>query len=209
MKENKKGTYVILGILLVAVAGLSIAYAALSTTLNVNFGTVTQTAQTWNVKFKEGNVTATVGGTSATGRSCGTATVSTDGLTITVGATQLSKPSDSCVWQLTVQNNGTIDATLSGISATDPTGTGFSCTPTSGATNTLTCGNIIYKLGTNNTCSTLLATGGTLAKKSGSTPGSQTIYLCATYDSSKTSLSNSSAEIVQTGTKFTLTYGQK
>ena len=69
-----------MGVLSVMILGLSIAFAALSATLNINFGNVNQTAQTWNVQFNDStaSVTATEGGTSATGRSCGTASVSAE-----------------------------------------------------------------------------------------------------------------------------------
>ena len=199
-KSNKKITYIVIGILLVAVAGLSIAFAALSTTLNITFGNVTQDALTWNVHFKSGDVTGSASGTNdTTGRSCGTITISGDGLTATVGATTLSKPKDKCTWTLVVQNEGSIDATLNTISGVAPTGTNVSCTPST-ITNT-----ILVSETTNNT---LLTTGGTLAKKSGSTPGTQTVYLVAEY-LDNTTMSNSGGAITQSGAKFTLKYNQK
>lgn len=199
MKENngKKGMYIVIAFLLVALVGLSIAFAALSTNLNINFGTVTQTKQTWNVGFTENNSLAgTPGGSSATGRSCGTANVTSS--TATVAATELSKPGDKCVWHLVVNNTGSIDATLSTITPGKPTS--VDCT-ISGAS--MVCGNITYKLATTDAGTTLLTTGGTLAK----TSGTMDVYLIAEYTGTGVNTSNS--DIVQTGAKFTLNYTQK
>ena len=98
MNNKNKSMIAIIAILVIALITLSIAFAALSATLNINFGNVNQTAQTWNVQFKDStaSVTATEGGTSATGRSCGTASVSAT--QVTVANTELSKPGDKCTW---------------------------------------------------------------------------------------------------------------
>lgn len=195
MEKNKKGSYIIMGVLSVMILGLSIAFAALSATLNINFGNVNQTAQTWNVQFNDStaSVTATEGGTSATGRSCGTASVSAT--QVTVANTELSKPGDKCTWALTVENKGSIDATLTSVTPTAPTS--VSCTP-SGAS--MVCGNITYKLATNSDGSTLLATNSTLAKTNGTLP----VYLILKYTG--TEVNNST--VVQSNGGFTLVYNQ-
>lgn len=209
-KNNKKITYIIVGVLTFAIVGLSIAFAAMSTTLNVTFGTVTQDALTWDVHFKSQTYTGTASGTSdTTGRSCGNVTIGSDGLTATVAETHLSKPKDKCTWTLVAENAGSIDANLSAITVKAPTGTNVTCSPaasshTSGTT--ITCGNIKYSLYSSGT--TALATGATLAKKSGSTNGTMNVILVAEY-LDNTTMSNSSAAITQSGAEFKLTFSQK
>lgn len=193
--RGKKSTYVILGVLLVAVAGLSIAYAALSTTLNINFGTVTQTQQTWNVHFKAAtNVAATEQKTSTNGFSCGKATVTAS--TVTVGDTQLSKPDDKCTWALQIQNEGTIDAKLGTITAIKPTSK--DCT-VSGAS--MVCGNVTYKLSTTTDGGTLLAKDSVINKNT-----NLNVYLVAMYNDAN--LDDSAAD-THTSAGFTLVYNQK
>lgn len=195
--KNKKAIYSVIAILIVVVVGLSIAYAALSTTLNIQFGTVTQNQLTWVVAFKsESSITGTASGSSdSTGRSCGTASAS--GASVSVNETHLSKPGDKCVWKTTVQNTGGINAKLTTINATAPSG--ITCTIAS-AKNTMTCGNIKYSLGTNNTCSTLL----TVPKEIAKTSGAYDVYVCAEYVGDSV---NSSA-VTQSGAKFTLKHDQ-
>ena len=195
MEKNKKGSYIIMGVLSVMILGLSIAFAALSATLNINFGNVNQTTQTWNVQFNDSaaSVTASEGGTSATGRVCGTASVSAT--QVTVADTQLSKPGDKCTWALKVENKGSIDATLTSVTPTAPTS--VSCTP-SGAS--MVCGNITYKITTDPAGTTLLTSGGTL----GNTTGTLPIYLIAEYTGDGETMS----AVTQTGAKFTLLYDQ-
>ncbi len=199
MKNMKKNKTLRTALIVVAVlmVGLTIAYAAtlLSSNLNISVNKVTQNAMEWNVGFNPGNVTGTASGSSdSTGRSCGTATVTAT--TVTVADTTLSKPNDKCTYALTVKNTGGIDATLKTITAVKPTST--QCT-ISGAS--MTCGNLVYKLTTDSSGSTLLTSGGTLVK----TNGTQPVYLVISYEGSDV---NSSA-VNQTLGGFTLLYEQK
>jgi len=198
MENERKRLYIIMCTLAVAVVGLSIAYAALSTQLTVTMNSVSSsdTPLVWQVGFQPGTVTPTAGGTSATGRSCGNATVET--ASVTVAATQLSKPDDSCTYALTIKNTGTIAATLASIVPTQPTGTGVTCSTASGAT--MVCGNITYKLTTDSAGSTALVTGGTLAAETGTLP----VYLVVKYTGSTVA----SSAITQSAGAFTLTYNQ-
>ena len=104
-KVKNREVYVILSVLCVAVVILAVAYAALSSTLEINFGTVSQNVQSWNVGFIPGTATATSKGTSTTGLVCGSATVTTD--TVTVADSSISKPGDSCTYKLTTDDVGT------------------------------------------------------------------------------------------------------
>lgn len=209
MLKNRKGPYIVLVVLILVVGGISIAYANLTQKLTLQYGTVTQVKHTWDIHFKDETVTASVNtgtdsgdsGNTYTGRSCGNITRSS-ATAISVGEVKLSKPGDRCGWLVTVQNTGTIGAYLNSIAATAPSG--ITCTNN---TTSLTCGNIIYKIGasTSSDCSTAPTTGtsATIAKST----GTQQFYICAMYDSSKTAVS--STDVTQTGAKFTLNYSQK
>ncbi|MBR4693337.1 MAG: hypothetical protein IKQ06_04675 [Bacilli bacterium] len=192
MKKRHDYKFLLL-VAVIMVAGIGIAYAALSTTLTITFGTITQNALTWDVGFTGTSATATAGGTSATGRTCGNASITAS--SVTIANTTLSKPGDKCTWELTVANNGTVNATLGGITPTAPTS--ITCGTASGAN--LVCGNITYNLTTDSGGSTLLTTGGAL--NSGAT---QKIYLVAKYNASGLQ----SSAITHNGAKFTLTYNQ-
>lgn len=194
MKKNNTETlklFLLLGGILVL--GVGVAYAALSTTLTVTFGKVTQNAITWNVGFQGTSATGTSSGTSSTGLSCGSATITASA--VTVADTTLSKPGDKCTWTLTIKNSGTVAANLGSITPTAPSS--VSCT-NSGAS--MVCGNITYKLTTNSGGSTLLTTSaGNLTAGS-----SLTVYLVAEY----TGTTVNSSAVTQTGGKFTLVYNQ-
>ena len=120
MKNERKSLFIIVTILAIAVLGLSIAYAALSTTLTARLGTVTQSPQLWAVGFKEGTVAGEKSGSSTDDITCSNATVTTS--QASVGTIVLSKPGDTCTYQLKIQNTGTIDANLSTIVPTQPQG---------------------------------------------------------------------------------------
>lgn len=189
--QDLKFLLLVVAILLV---GVGIAYAVLSATLTITFGTVTQNALSWDVHFQGTEATATAAGTSDTGRSCGIATITPTA--VTIANTTLSKPGDKCTYELTVENGGTVSAILSAITPTAPGS--VTCGTASGGN--LVCGNITYKLTSDAAGSTLLTTGGTLA--SGTT---QKVYLVAMYNN-ETQVQATS--ITQSGAKFTLTYNQ-
>lgn len=142
-KSNEKTLYVIIGVLCFVVVGLSIAFAALSSQLNINFGAVSQGDQTWNVAFETNNsIQPVVFGTSDVGRNCGNASAS---LTqVSISNTNLSKPDDGCRWPLKIKNTGTITAKLSSIIFTQPTG--INDCVISEHESSMVCGNITYKL---------------------------------------------------------------
>ena len=82
-KNKQKDLSTIVVILVVVVVGMSIAYAALSSTLTIQMNQVTQNSLSWNVGFQPGTVTGTPGGSSSsTGRSCGNATVTANSVTV-------------------------------------------------------------------------------------------------------------------------------
>lgn len=197
MRNQQKLSFMIVAFLVV-IAGLSVAYAALSTTLNINVDKVTANKIDWDVSMSCSLTTS--GGTSATGRSCGA--VSTSGTSITVADSQLSKPGDYCLYTCTVTNGSDVAISLGNIASTAPTkasGT-ESCTASGSA---ITCTYVKYQLCTaqsSGTCSTALST------SNGSVPANstKTIYLLNSF----TSTSLNTAGAVLTNAKFTLTYNQ-
>ncbi len=179
------------------IVGISVAFAAMSTALQITTNSVVQQTNSWNIGFVTGTVTGTAGGTSATGRSCGNATVTAS--SVSVAATNLSKPDDSCTYTLQIKNNGTIAGTLANIQPTNPTGTNVTCGTSSGAT--MVCGNITYKLTTDAAGSTALNTTTNATLNASAT---RTIYLVVKF----TGTAPTSSQITQSGAKFTLTYNQ-
>lgn len=196
MKKDKSIIFVIF-ILMIATLALSIAFSSLSTLLNINYGDVNQSAQTWDVGFDTSGspLAASSTGTSAAGRICGAATITKD--SVSVADTQLSKPGDTCTWSLTIQNLGTIDAKLNSVT---PIIGENSCTISG---SSIECGNITYKLATDQAGTTLLSSqiNSTLAK----TNGTKDVYLIATYSSNSIGGSSNT----QSGIGFTILYNQK
>ena len=188
-QQNNK-TILIVTILCAALFGLSIAYAALSATLTITMGKVTQNALSWNVGFETGTVT----GTKTGGAPCGQATATAD--TVTVANTTLQTLHDKCVYKLKIKNTGSVAAQLSSITAKSPS----SVTCNTSTTSQMVCGNITYKLTTDAAGSSLLGTGGTLA----ATSGTLDVYLSAEYTGTET---GSASE--QNNGGFTLVYSQK
>ena len=188
-QQNNK-TILIVTILCAALFGLSIAYAALSATLTITMGKVTQNALSWNVGFETGTVT----GTKTGGATCGQATATAD--TVTVANTTLQTLHDKCVYKLKIKNTGSVAAQLSSITAKSPS----SVTCNTSTTSQMVCGNITYKLTTDAAGSSLLGTGGTLAASSGTLD----VYLSAEYTGTET---GSASE--QNNGGFTLVYSQK
>ncbi len=194
MKNERKSLFVIVTILTIAVLGLSIAYAALSTTLTARFSEVAQQSLKWEVGFVEGSVAGIGSGTSDVGRSCGVASVSTS--SASVGASTLSKPGDKCTYALRIKNTGNIDANLTAIIPTQPVST--TCTNVSGGN--MNCGNITYRLTTDSAGSSVLTPNRLLEKATGELP----VYLVVSY----TGDAVSGTQFTQEGAQFTLTYNQ-
>ena len=101
-KNNKKHALVIL---LLLVVGISIGYAALTTTLNIN-GTTTIEKATWDVHFE--NLTKTEGSQTATVEAAIDTTKTLIEYTVT-----LLEPGDFYEFKVDIVNDGTIDAMIS------------------------------------------------------------------------------------------------
>ena len=131
--EKNRGTKIIAIIALcIAVAGISLAYAAMSTTLTIK-GSATMDTAKWDIKFTSLNTSKT-----------GAATIETapqivGDITIEEYDVTLTKPGDSIVIDFTVSNEGTLDADLSEVVI----GT-LDCGETTDGT--LVCENLDYTL---------------------------------------------------------------
>ena len=190
IRESRRRLLIVFISLSCLILIITIGFAALSAALNVNMSSITQTTQDWDVGFVPETVTAEEEGTSSVGRNCPQATSTKT--SITFGEITLSKPGDSCSYEFTVENNGTIDADLDSILFSDPLEE--TC---SGDASSKTCGNITYEL-----------------KKGEEALTTSNGYLCA--DDSyqvKVTIRNSgnsvaSSTITQTSGRYTLTFIQ-
>ena len=106
--RDRKTLDMILSIVLISIFSLTIVYAALSVTLNIQ-GNAEVVASTWDIHLD--NVKVTSGSVS------GTAPSITGGTTATFSTT-LTTPGDFYQFTIDVVNNGTIDAMIDGITKT-------------------------------------------------------------------------------------------
>ena len=103
---------ILLGVLVVGLITMTVAYASLSQRLNINGSAAVNGASNWNVKFTEvttGKITKT-----------GYAAVDTTATLVQTGATQVltpqvtfKAPGDSVTFKFNVTNDGSINAKLS------------------------------------------------------------------------------------------------
>jgi len=189
--KDKKMLTISLGVALVLVFGVVIAYAALSSTLNATFNGVKQESLSWNVGFNTASGSTITGSSTgnSTGHACGSASVTSNG--IVVGTTSVSKPGDSCSYSFRITNSGSVQAKVSSITAIKPNST--SCTTTSNSTtSTMVCGNVTYTFSgvTNNeTLSTGSTKTGTLAFLAYSLLNSSFIITLTSFNPVKASFS--------------------
>lgn len=181
--ENNKG-FKILAIvaLCVAVAGLSVAYAALSETLNIS-GTakVGATSSNWNVHFNNGSCSKSGGATAGS--------ITASGTQVTLGESTFTAPGDSIVCTFDVVNEGTIAAKVGTVTipaAANLTYTGSGAAKA--ADEELVKGNMEYTI--TYADGTAIAENDTLA--AGAT---KNLKLTLTYKSSATSLPQADVSI--------------
>lgn len=191
MNKDRKPMYVSIFALVIAIVGVTVAYAALQTSLEIKFGSVTQSAYTWNIKLKNGNVAGNPTGSDKV--ICGNATVADS--TVSVKSVNLSSAGDMCSYPLTVENNGEVDAILSAISTTSPKN--VSCS--NEEEGKLVCGNIVYRLSTDERGENLLTSSSQRVSKAG---GTSNFYLVV----SSTTDAAAGATVSQDGAGFTVIY---
>ena len=112
-KERRTKTLVVV-VLLIVIAGLTVAFAALSTTLNIN-GTVYLDAAKWGIKFENLSEPVKVGTATTTGMAKIEETKSAEINGINVS---LSTPGDKVVYTVDLVNEGTINAKIDKIEKT-------------------------------------------------------------------------------------------
>ena len=105
MKKSKNKKHSLLLILLLLIVGISIGYAALATTLNINGNTTIEKAS-WDIHFE--NLVKTSGSEVATVEAAIDSTKTLIEYTIT-----LTEPGDFYEFTVDIVNNGTIDAMIS------------------------------------------------------------------------------------------------
>ena len=112
---SDKSKNILLGVLIVGLVSMTVAYAALSTSLTIN-GTANVSATTWDIHFEHVAVDTGAGKTNISNYSLGTldgATTNTTGTAIAGLTATLNKPGDKLVVNFDIVNAGTIDATVS------------------------------------------------------------------------------------------------
>lgn len=106
--RDRKTLYIILSIVLISIFSLTIVYAALSVTLNIQ-GSAKVSSANWDIHLD--NVKVTNGSVSGTDPSITSPTTATF-------STTLNMPGDFYEFTIDVVNNGTIDAMIDGVSKT-------------------------------------------------------------------------------------------
>jgi len=145
VEKNTRTKNILLVVLLVAVLTLSISYAALSQYLYINSSAVIGSASTsWNVAFTA--VSCDEIGYAKVTTPFNSPSAQAPATTLSGLVATLKAPGDSVVCDITIKNQGAIDATLSTFTlnagTVTYTGTGSSKT----ADETLTNGKLIYNV---------------------------------------------------------------
>ena len=114
MEKERSVKILIISILFMLIAGLTVAFAALSTTLNIN-GTAYLDAAKWGIKFENLSEPVKVGNASVIGTSKIEETKSAEITGINVS---LSIPGDKVTYTVDLVNKGTINAKIDNIEKT-------------------------------------------------------------------------------------------
>ena len=114
MEKERRTKALAVVVLLIVVAGLTVAFAALSTTLNIN-GTAYLDAAKWGIKFENLSSPAKIGSATTTGTAKIEETKSAEITGINVG---LSTPGDKVTYTVDLVNKGTINAKIDNIEKT-------------------------------------------------------------------------------------------
>ena len=114
MEKERRTKALVVVVLLIVVAGLTVAFAALSTTLNIN-GTAYLDAAKWGIRFENLSSPAKIGSATTTGTAKIEETKSAEITGINVG---LSTPGDKVTYTVDLVNKGTINAKIDNIEKT-------------------------------------------------------------------------------------------
>ena len=114
MEKERRTKALVVVVLLIVVAGLTVAFAALSTTLNIN-GTAYLDAAKWGIRFENLSSPTKIGSATTTG----TAKIEeTKAAEITGINVSLSTPGDKITYTVDLVNKGTINAKIDNIEKT-------------------------------------------------------------------------------------------
>ena len=135
MDRSRRFKIVSIFILIIAVIGLSIAYAAMSEILSIT-GTAKMNSADWNIKFENLSVEKTGDATFVLPTLSDTSLLDYE--------VNLTKPGDSVTFIFDVTNNGNIDAVLGTVTKGKPECNGVGSNATSDSKTV--CNNLIYSL---------------------------------------------------------------
>ena len=175
MKENTKN--ILLGVLIVGLVAMTVAYAALTTNLQIN-GTATVSTTRWDIHFANVAVDTTNTNIPSTDYSLGTLdstalpSAGATGTAISGLTATLKKPGDKLVVNFDIVNAGTIDATVSAFNKHITKGNTVVATDTSDTNDVVS-----YTI----TCGTGGSLNGDLNKANGNTPTSTSCTLTVQY----------------------------
>lgn len=222
MEKERKIKSMSLVALIVAVLGLTVAFAAMSRTLTIN-GTATVDTASWDIHFEEnGNGLAgivdktTNAQNAAVVNTAPTIKANSSGQAATVIGdyeVTLTKPGDIVSFEFDVVNNGTIDADLTNVSMPAPTITGLATDSAKAEADAqIVRDNLIYTLtykadGTEVSADNSLTKGLDKATQVDTNPTKKTLVLTIGYKSDATTLPSDDVSI--TGMDITLTYTQR
>ena len=114
MEKERRTKALVVVVLLIVVAGLTIAFAALSSSLNIN-GTAYLDAAKWGIRFENLSSPTKIGSATTTGTAKIEETKSAEITGINVG---LSTPGDKVTYTVDLVNKGTINAKIDNIEKT-------------------------------------------------------------------------------------------
>ena len=117
MEKERRTKALVVVVLLIVIAGLTVAFAALSTTLNIN-GTAYLDASKWGIKFQNLSEPEKIGTATVTGTAKIEETKSAEINGINVS---LSTPGDKVTYTVDLVNEGTINAKIDKIEKTELT----------------------------------------------------------------------------------------
>ena len=188
-RSNIKSLVLIL--LVVAIVGMSVAYALLSTTLTIT-GNTSLSAASWDIYFSNLSANAN-GGATYTLPTLSDTTLSDYEVVLTA-------PGDEVTFIFNIVNNGTIDAKITSLVKGTPSCSGVTGSTTGITDGPLVCDNIAYSL--------VYANNGSVVSLNDTIKAGEeaTLALTLSYNANATSLPTNDVAISNLG--ITLVYGQ-
>ncbi len=137
--NSRRTKLIIIACLCVAVFGLSIGYALLSTRLNIT-GTAKVPASTWDVVFLTDEIDKTETGMAK----CSLGNI--EGTSISGMSVEFTKPGDACTFSIPVKNNGNISAKLVDVTGKSSNLTFVGSGKTATSDQDLLKSNVVYEV---------------------------------------------------------------